>query len=286
MIPYRIYLSGGGIAASAHIGALQELNIHTPISSIREFMGVSAGAFVAMCFTIGYTLDELENLCLRFDFTNITEMDSIPGWLLHFGMDTGDRLYKMIAACLHVKGLSSTITFKEVYEEFGYSLRILATDLHDAKPMVYAYDTTPDYCIVDAVRASMSVPYYFQPFICPVTGHFLVDGAVTSNNPLFILSKEEQLRTISILIRVSIEPKEVIELEDFLLRPLNVLYAQKMDIESTFYDCHCIQIMLDGINIMDFSLAEEVKRTIIKKGQEAVRHYRNKIPVIKRRNSF
>ena len=214
MVPYRIYLSGCGIAAAAHIGALQELQKHTPITAIREFMGVSAGAFVAMCLTIGYTLDELQDFCLRFDFTNITEMDSIPGWLVHFGMDTGDRLYKMIAACLHVKGLSSDITFKDVYEQFGYSLRVLATDLHDAKPMVYAPDTTPAYCVVDAVRASMSVPYYFQPFVCPVTGHFLVDGAVTSNNPLFILSKEEQLRTISILIRVSIEPKEVIELED------------------------------------------------------------------------
>jgi len=286
MVPYRIYLSGGGIAAAAHIGALQELQKHTPIRFIREFMGVSAGAFVAMCLTTGYTLDELEDVCLRFDFTHITEMDSIPGWLLHFGMDTGDRLYKMIAACLHVKGLSSAITFKEVYEQFGYSLRILATDLHDAKPMVYSPDTTPTYCVAHAVRASMSVPYYFQPFICPVTGHFLVDGAVTSNNPLFILSKEEQLRTISILIRVSIEPKEVIELEDFLLRPLNVLYAQKMDIESTFYDCHCIQIMLDGINIMDFSMAEEVKQMIIEKGKEAVRRYRHAVPVIKRRNSF
>lgn len=286
MVPYRIYLSGGGIAAAAHIGALQELQKHTPITAIREFMGVSAGAFVAMCIAIGYTLDELQDFCLRFDFTNITEMDSIPGWLVHFGMDTGDRLYKMIAACLHVKGLSSDITFKDVYEQFGYSLRVLATDLHDAKPMVYAPDTTPAYCVVDAVRASMSVPYYFQPFICPVTGHFLVDGAVTSNNPLFILSKEEQLRTISILIRVSIEPKEVIELEDFLLRPLNVLYAQKMDIESTFYDSHCIQIMLDGINIMDFSMAEEVKQMIIEKGKEAVKMYRTKIPVVKRRMSF
>ena len=286
MIPYRIYLSGGGIAVAAHIGALQELHKHTPITSIREFMGVSAGSLVAMCLTIGYTLDELQDVCLRFDFTNITEMDSIPGWLLHFGMDTGDRLYKMIAACLHVKGLSSELTFKEAREQFGYFLRIVATDLHDAKPIVYSPDTTPDYRIAHAVRASMSVPYYFQPFICPVTGHFLVDGAVTSNNPLFLLSKEEQMRTISILIRASIEPKEVIELEDFLLRPLNVLYAQKMAIESTFYDNQCIQISLDGVDFMDFALTEEMRQKLIQNGKEAVQKYVGVQPKLKRRNSF
>ena len=286
MIPYRIYLSGGGIAASAHIGALQELSTHTPITSVREWMGVSAGSFVAMCLSVGYTLDEMMELCVRFDFTNINDVDSIPGWLLYFGIDTGDRLYKMIAACLHVKGISSSITFQECLEQFGHSLRIVATDLNEAKPIVFSPDTTPHYCIVHAVRASMSVPYYFQPFICPESGHFLVDGAVTSNNPLFVLSKEEQLRTVSILIRISIERKDVLEMDDFLLRPLNVLYAQKMDIESTFYDSHCIQIMLDGIDIMDFSMSEDVKQEIIQKGKEAVQLYRKAIPVVKRRNSM
>jgi NTE family protein len=286
MIPYRIYLSGGGIAASAHIGALQELSTHTPITSVREWMGVSAGSFVAMCLSVGYTLDEMMELCVRFDFTNINDVDSIPGWLLYFGIDTGDRLYKMIAACLHVKGISSSITFQECLEQFGHSLRIVATDLNEAKPIVFSPDTTPHYCIVHAVRASMSVPYYFQPFICPDSGHFLVDGAVTSNNPLFVLSKEEQLRTVSILIRISIERKDVLEMDDFLLRPLNVLYAQKMDIESTFYDSHCIQIMLDGIDIMDFSMSEDVKQEIIQKGKEAVQLYRKAIPVVKRRNSM
>ena len=49
MIPYRIYLSGGGICAVAHVGALIELSRRIPIKSIKEWMGVSAGSFVAMC---------------------------------------------------------------------------------------------------------------------------------------------------------------------------------------------------------------------------------------------
>ena len=286
MIPYRIYLSGGGIAAAAHIGALQELVKHTPITSVREWMGVSAGSFVAMCLCIGYTLDELLDFCVRFDFTNIKEVDSIPGWLLHFGMDTGDRLYKMIAACLHVKGLSSDLSFKELFDLFGYSLRVVATDLNEAAPIVFSATTTPDYCVADAVRASMSVPYFFQPFICPESGHLLVDGAVTSNHPLFLLSKEEQARTLSVLIRISLDKKDTLEIEDYLLRPLNVLYTQKMDIESTFYDSHCIQIRLDGIDIMDFSLSEEARQDIIQKGEAAVQIYVQGQRKPKRRKSF
>ena len=71
MIPYRIYLSGGGIASAGHIGALQELSKHISLVSVKEWMGVSAGAFVSMCLCIGYTLDEMTDFCIRFDFSNI-----------------------------------------------------------------------------------------------------------------------------------------------------------------------------------------------------------------------
>jgi predicted acylesterase/phospholipase RssA len=286
MIPYRIYLSGGGMASITHIGALQELSTHVSLQTIKHWMGVSAGGLLAMCLSIGYTLDELMDLYMRFDFTNLNDVDSISGWVLYFGMDTGDRLYRLITACLHVKGLSSELTFKELYEQYGCSLQIVATDLNDGKPILFGHDTTPAYQVANAVRASASVPYYYQPFICPETGHFLVDGACTSNIPLFMLSKDEQVRTLSILIRTSVERKEVLEIQDFLLRPLNVFYAQKMHIESAFYDSNCIQIMLDGIDIMDFSLAEEVKREIIQKGKEAVHNYFTIRPKPKRRNSL
>jgi predicted acylesterase/phospholipase RssA len=288
MVPYRIYLSGGGIAAAAHIGALQELQKHTPIRFIREFMGVSAGAFVAMCLTTGYTLDELLDFSVRFDFTEIKEMDSVPGWILHFGMDTGERLYRLVLACLHVKGLPSEFTFQDCLTRFGISLRIVATDINDACPIIFSSTTTPTYCIADAVRASMSAPYYFQPFICPVSNHYLVDGAVISNHPLFVLPDEEHGRTLSVLIRTSIEKKthatEMV-INEFMMRPLQIALSEKNKIESRFYDARCIQIMLGEVNILDFAMELEMKHIMIQKGKDAVREFMGKYKP-RRRNSI
>jgi NTE family protein len=273
MIPYRIYFSGGGICAMAHVGALIELSKHVPHHAIKEWMGVSAGSLVAMCLCVGFTLEELLEFCVRFDFTHIKEMDSVPGWILHFGMDTGERLHRLIQACLHVKGLSSTYTFQECLTQFGLSLRVVATDLNDAAPVIFSPTTTPDYCIADAVRASMSVPYYFQPFICPESGHYLVDGGVISNHPLFVLPDEEHRRTLSILIRTSIEKIEnaaEMEMDEFMMRPLNIVLIEKNKMESRFYDARCIQIMLGELNIMDFSMEDDTKQMIIQKGKDAV----------------
>jgi len=289
MLPYRIYLSGGGICAMAHVGALVELSNHIPLSAIKEWMGVSAGSIVSMCLCIGYTLDELYDFCVGFDFTNIKEMDSIPGWILHFGLDTGERLHKLINACLHVKGLPSDLTFQQLQDRFGKSLRVVATDLNDVVPITFSATDTPTYCVADAVHASMSAPYYFQPFLCPQTGHYLVDGAVISNYPLFVLPEEEHQRTISILIRTSVEKvKELMDLsiDELITRPLNVSLMEKANIETRFYDAGLIQIQLGEINILDFSFDEETKNNIILKGKEAVVNYFKKRTPLKRRHSF
>jgi len=273
MLPHRIYLSGGGICAMAHVGALQELSKHIPLHIVKEWMGVSAGSIMAMCLCIGYTLEELMDFSIRFDFTNIKEMDSIPGWVLHFGLDTGERLQRLIDACLHVKGVSSDLTFQECYERFGKSLRIMASDLNDVKAVTFSTTTTPNYRISDAVRASMSAPYYFQPFQCPQTGHYLVDGAVISNYPLFVLPKEEHEQTLSILIRTSVEKVEDLMemgIDELITRPMYIALQEKANIEIQCYDARCIPIMLGEINILDFSFDEETKQKIIEKGKHAV----------------
>jgi predicted acylesterase/phospholipase RssA len=287
MLPHRVYLSGGGICAIAHVGALIELSKYMNIKAIKEWMGVSAGSLVAMCLCIGFTLDELYQICIGFDFTNIKEYDSIPGWLLHFGIDTGERLHKLVEACLHVKGLSSNFTFKECYNKFGKSLRVVVTDLNEAKSLTFCPNMTPNYRIADAVRASMSYPYYFQPFICPESGHYLSDGGIISNYPLFVLPNDEHIRTLSILIRSSIEKKELseLDLEELISRPIKIVLTERINIESRFYDSHCIQINLNDINTLEFSFDENTKKIILEQGKKAVLEYFKNYPKPPRRHS-
>jgi NTE family protein len=288
MIPQRVYLSGGGICAVAHVGALIELSKHISLKSVKEWMGVSAGSLVAMCLCIGFSLDELKDFCIRFDFSNIKEYDSVPGWLLHFGIDTGERLHKLIEACLHVKGLSSDVTFKECYDKSGISLRVVATDLNEAIAINYSPKDTPNYKVADAVRASMSFPYYFQPHICPVSGHYLADGGVISNYPLFVLPKEEHSKTLSILINSKIHKMMNLmddDVEKIIVRPIQMTLIEKHNLEMKFYDSKCIEIGLKDLNILDFSLSEEVKYGIIETGRRSVIDYFKNCPKPKRRHS-
>ena len=288
MLPTRIYLSGGGICAIAHVGALKELSNHIPFKAIKEWMGVSAGSLVAMCLCIGFTLDELEDFCIRFDFTNIKETDSVPGWILHFGIDTGERLQKLVEACLHVKGLPSDFTFEDCQRQFGKSLRVIVTDLNEAAHKTFSPKETPNYCIAYAVRASMSYPYYFQPFVCPETNHYLSDGGIISNYPLFTLPRDEYSKTISILIRTLVQKEENLEnqpIESLISRPIEIILTERVNNEKRFYDSHCIQIFLGQINVLEFSFDNETKNNIIQLGKKAVKDFLRKYPKPQRRYS-
>lgn len=289
MFPTRIYLSGGGICGVAHVGALLELAQYIPLHAIKEWMGVSAGALMAMCLAIGFTLEELHDFSVRFDFTHILQPDAPTGWLLHMGYDTGERLQRLIQACLHVKGLPSDLTFEALHQHTGLSLRVLATDLNLGKGVVFSVQETPTYPVAVGVSASMCYPYFFQPILCPQTGHSLIDGGVTSNYPLYLVPKEEHGRTLSILLRPGMkEADHLYDLppEHLLVRPLSIALTQKTNIETTLYNVECIRIPLGDLNVLDFSLSMEKKRELVEKGREAVQAWYKARPKPVRRKSL
>jgi hypothetical protein len=134
----------------------------------------------------------------------------------------------------------------------------------------------------------MSYPYYFQPFICPESGHYLSDGGIISNYPLFILPKEEHNKTLSLLIRTGVKKESNLneyELEKLISRPINIVFTERTNIETKFYDSHSIQINLGEINILEFSFEDDIKNNILSEGKKAVVNFFKKYPKPARRYS-
>ncbi len=110
--PRRIVLSGGGIRALAHLGALEILESKGLLQAVKEYVGVSAGAFVGFSLMIGYTIQELKMLCSVFDFSVLRNLD--PEAALEFpttfGFDNGENLMKLLQSLLRIKKLSPSLT--------------------------------------------------------------------------------------------------------------------------------------------------------------------------------
>jgi NTE family protein len=273
MLPRILYLCGGGVNTVAHIGVLEELEREGYLQLVREWAGVSAGAMLAMCLSAGFTLPECKEFMVGFDFREVTDPDEAPGWLVHFGFDTGNRLLRLAEVLLHQKGFAASATFDDLFEQTGIHLRIYAADLNTGQLLEYSAAKTPTYCVAHAVRASMSIPYYFQPFRCPVTGHLLADGGVYSNFPLHAFSSSDLHNTLAVAFLNSTDRKEELEMMDLCMRPVTVLMAARTpaDIRPFLHQTICVQV--GARSSIHFDINEKERAELVENGRQAVREY-------------
>ena len=250
-----------------HVGALEIIKDH--IKFIKEFCGVSAGALLAMCLAVGYTIEELREFVLGFDFTNVMDAASAPELLENFGLDTGCRLQKMTEACIRVKGLSGELTFKDLSK----GLRVYATDLNTGMFVIFSKELTPNAKVADAVRASMSFPYYFQPYVDSETGHKYGDGGIISNFPMFTFSEAEKSETLGFLFQEDCAEIEDLGFGDSIIRPFMINMQSRARADVRFFGKWSIVTNATGINSLDFDLDQETKKMLLDRGAIAAKEW-------------
>lgn len=278
--PRRIVLSGGGIRALAHLGALDVLDKKGLMKNVREYVGVSAGAFVGFSLMIGYTIAELKMLCSVFDFGLLRNLDpeSALAFPSNFGFDNGENLMKLLQSLLRIKKLPLDLTFQQWREQRpnGPFLRCFATDLYKTKPREFSFEKTPTVTFLDALRATMSLPGYFTPVYDPVTGNMLVDGGILHNFPLAFLPYSERQDALG--ISFSYEHTNVSEIPDLLTFFSQIFACYYIPRTYSLHKQHpqnCIVIPCGHVQAWNFEATQEEREGIIDLGKKAAEDFLN-----------
>ena len=276
----RIYLCGGGVNSISHVGCLEELESRSLLAHVKEWMGISAGAFTAMGIVAGYTIPEMKDFNLRFDYSAVSDPDEASGWIVNMGYDTGNRLKRLIKSVLHQKGFEDTVTFKELHEKTNRVLRVFATNLNTGQMMTFDPDKTPDYLVTNAVMASMLIPGYFQPFECPDSGHLLCDGGVITNYPYDYIERPSDSDILYVSILYSTNFQSQIELMDIFKRPFELLMNHRTKTSIQPYIHNTIVTSLKNTAAVQLTLTKDEKAAMMRKGKDAViAFFKDKIPV-------
>ncbi|MEG1545005.1 MAG: patatin-like phospholipase family protein, partial [Tannerellaceae bacterium] len=195
-----LVLSGGGAKGAAHIGvikALEESNI--PIDYIT---GTSIGAIIGSLYAMGYSPEEMLALMLSKEFgywqTGTVETEYVYYFkkpiatpeFAHFSIDMSDSL--QIKASFFPQSLINPIQmnqafmalFSQATAKSGWNFdnlfipfRCIASDIYGKKAVVFKNGD-----LGDAVRASMSFPFVFQPIWKDSVPLF--DGGIYDNFPV------------------------------------------------------------------------------------------------------
>jgi NTE family protein len=154
-------LSSGGARGAAHTGVLKALEEHhIPIDII---VGTSMGAMVGGVYAAGVSIERIEEEWLKTDIVRVAK-SFFPTFPLH-GWSSGSSIYR---------ALQSLVGDAKV-EELPIKFAAIATDIETGEEVVIQ-----EGLLVDAIRASSSVPGLFVP--AELKGRFLVDGGLV--NPL------------------------------------------------------------------------------------------------------
>jgi len=119
----------------------------------------------------------------------------------------------------------------------------------------------------------MSLPYYFQPFKCPVSGDTYLDGAVITNYPLNYLTEQERLETLGLLITYTPAPISSLEFQDFLTRPMYLFTQSRANQDYEMFKDQTIRIPMDSRSPVEFEMPMEQKLALMELGTMAAKAF-------------
>mgnify|MGYP002078932601 CR=1 FL=1 len=198
-----LVLSGGGATGLAHIGVLKALEERgIPIDYIT---GTSAGALVGSMYAAGYSPEEIEQYVLSDEFQLMTKgkvksdqrflykEDETDASLIDFSFSRDSILKKSLPTnfitssyldfemlkLLGSAGASVGNNFDSLFVPF----RCVASDIVKKESVVFANGN-----LNQAVRASMTYPFYFNPI--RFNGVLYFDGGLYNNFPADVMYRD------------------------------------------------------------------------------------------------
>jgi NTE family protein len=199
----NLVFEGAGIRGLAYVGAYKKLVELNKLQQLQNVSGTSAGAIIALCIALEYTPKELEKIISELKLQSFNDGNFlIFGGLYRvnkkFGYYKGNKFLKWLEQIIETKTKNSEITFAEMQSRGYKNLYITGTSLNKQKAIIFSVNSFPNMKVKDAVRASMSIPLYYEPVILDSVGKkykdicdclhcdIVVDGGILENFPIHV----------------------------------------------------------------------------------------------------
>ncbi|MBF6355006.1 patatin-like phospholipase family protein [Nocardia higoensis] len=307
-----VVLAGGGVKGIGLVGAVAALL--DAGYTFHRVSGTSAGAVVGAVLAAGakhpdFSSKDLKDIAFDLDYREFLDPGPIeaipvvgPLWALFrgTGLYRGDYAHEWIAEKLRDLGV---VTFDDLpnFDDSlplpqRYSLAVTVTDVTTGQLVRLPWDYERVYgCspgaqrVADAVRASMSIPYFFRPSSMSGTQGVvstLVDGGVLSNFPIDSLDRTDDREPrwptfgITVLPNLPAGNDDVIPglgmlrfiggvrlLSDLL--PTMLVGRDQAYLNQPWVSARAIRVDSTDVGVLDFGISDEAKEALYRKGYDA-----------------
>ena len=314
--PDSLVFSGGGVKGTAYVGIQKYLEETGKLKDVKRFVGTSAGAIMCTFMSVGTYYknnkkpkakefyDIVYDLMMDQDFIDFIDNPMLKETILEdslapftnniipstasvakkldnqYALCNGNKLSDFLRKAFKKFNIDENITLNELYKLTGKHLVLVTCSLSYRKSAYFDYESAPDLKVVDAVRASMAIPFIFKPV--KYNNDFFIDGGAANNYPInyfdesintiikpvtmgFILyTKKEILRPKWQMIKNPVDyAKSVSDL--LMVNTGSALFKKNVD-RTVFINC-------GKIDVMSFDITKEAKKKLVQAGYDSVKKY-------------
>jgi NTE family protein len=308
-----LVLEGAGVKGVGLVGAvstLAEAGYHFPRVAGTS-AGAVVGAYVVALQHAGEPLSRLEDIARSLNYAKMRDRGVlgraagplsrvVDGLSLAFdgGVFEGDYLRAWVAGSLADLGVRTFGDLRVADEDSSlppeqrYSLVVMASDVSGKRLVRWPWDyrlygLDPDeQSVADAVRASASIPFFFEPVTLrsrDESGNTvvstMVDGSVLSNFPIAMFDRADALppRWPTFGVRLSMRRDGRVsthEVRGTVSLALSLVETMLEACDAQHIDDPCVQarsVFVDtsGVSPVDFGISEEQQELLLAAGREA-----------------
>jgi predicted acylesterase/phospholipase RssA len=249
MVKYLV-IGPGAMGYFMYLGALSKLKKEGQFNELEQISGSSAGGLASFMFVIAKgNIEAILDYSLSVPVGAIMK-PNIKNLLNNYGLISAKKIRKFFSeACKKFAG-KDDITFKELYEFNPIKLHISSYCVDFMKTIYFNVDSTPEMSVLDAVSATVSVPFLFSP-VKLSDGYNYIDGATAEAIPAgpFVGFHD--------VLALRIAWGRLSEVKDLKSYSLNILYcSMKM---RHIYEVPTHDIDIPDDDIYDFSASNDTK---------------------------
>ena len=292
-----LVLEGGGVKGIGLIGAFEKL--HAKGYRPRRVAGTSAGAIVGSLLAAGMPVETLLATMRSLDYKKFRDegfvdrlgkIGKTASLVLEQGIYEGDFLRDWLADELERLGVRTFADLKvtepwaeKLPPEQRYKLVVVASDITGGRLARLPWDYSrygldaDDQLVADAVRASMSIPFFFEPV--KLGGHMLVDGGMLSNFPIGLFDNTPDWPTFGIKLSAQPTANQVANPVDNTLDFAKALLAtminahDQMHIDDPATLARTIFVETFKIKATNFDITTDEQTKLYESGQSAAKKF-------------
>lgn len=185
----NLIFSGGGVKGLLLLGFLIYLDCLLMVERQQRvtqcfhgFAGTSIGAVFALLCSLGMHTSEIIDLFVEHVDTLLVFRAQLPRYLETSAVCDPLELRRILVNILVKHAGSEDVTFRDLTRLTQKDLVVCAVNVQSKKSVLFQAKTTPHVRVLDAVLASMAVPFIFPPV--EIGDSLYVDGGIMINLPV------------------------------------------------------------------------------------------------------